>query len=239
MFSTLVETGAGLCVLAGEPAGVSGRWSGALSGFFTVARRVLAGVRADVRLGRLGPRVFLYGQAGDHGLGDVLDGLMDRIDLEYAIELQSPFEDTASIAGALWSGREILGNGFDDGLAKLRFGAGTLDLPLHVHEHSDRFIAVLDGSGRFWWSHEPLAGFTGAGIQSVAVRPGDVLVFSRDLLHTFSAPTQDLVLLSYHSPEIAFDDPRQYTLPDLIWSPRAAAPVKPMVLSNSPVRAAG
>lgn len=220
MIDAVVEQDVRFRVLAGDSAGPTGRWSGALPQFFQVARRVLESLHADIRLGRLADRSFLLGEAEHHGLSPALDSLTDRIVAEYDIELRSPFEDTPSIAGGLWSGRELFGNGHDDALAKLRFSAGTLDLPLHVHEHSDRFIVVLEGSGRFWWSQEPLRRFTGVAVESVLVRPGDVLVFTRNLLHTFSAPAGDLVLLSYHSPEIPFDDPRQYTLPPLRWTPR-------------------
>lgn len=214
----------GLRVLAGGTAATSPRWSAALVQFFELARRVLNQTDAEIRAGRLRMPAFLYGEAGDHGLSATLDSLMNAIDLEYDIELKSPFEETASIAGGLWTGRDLVGEGCPDGLAKLRFSAGTLDLPLHVHEHSDRFIAVLEGEGRFWWSEEPWRRFSGSGIASTRVRPGDVLVFTRNLLHTFSAPADDLVLLSYHSPEIPFDDPQQYTLPEFRWTPRLMVP---------------
>lgn len=210
----------GLRVRAGGTSASTHHWSAALVQFFGLARRVLNQTEAEIRAGRLRSPAFLHGEAGDHGLSATLDSLMNAIDLEYELELRSPFEDVASIAGGLWSGRNLMGEDCPDGLAKLRFSAGTLDLPLHVHEHSDRFIAVLEGEGRFWWSEEPWRQFSGAGIASTRVRPGDVLVFTRDLLHTFSAPEEDLVLLSYHSPEIPFDDPRQYTLPGLRWTPR-------------------
>ena len=212
----------GLRVRAGGTAASAPHWSAALVQFFGLARRVLTQTDAEIRAGRLRTPAFLHGEAGDHGLSATLDSLMNAIDLEYDIELKSPFEETESIAGGLWSGRDLVGEDCPDGLAKLRFSAGTLDLPLHVHEHSDRFIAVLEGEGRFWWSEEPWRRFSGAGIASTRVRPGDVLVFTRNLLHTFSAPEEDLVLLSYHSPEIPFDDPRQYTLPKLRWTPRDA-----------------
>lgn len=223
MIDTLVEQDVRFRVLAGDSAGPAGRWSGALPQFFRVARRVLASLHADIRLGRIADRAFLLGEAEQHGLSPILSSLMNRIDTEYVIELQSPFEDTPSIAGGLWSGRALFGADHDDALAKLRFSAGTLDLPLHVHEYSDRFIVALEGSGHFWWSQEPLNGFDGAGIRSVPVRPGDVLMFTRNLLHTFSAPDEDLLLLSYHSPEIPFNDPRQYTLPTMRWTPRIHA----------------
>lgn len=214
----------GLRVRAGGTAASAPHWSAALVQFFGLARRVLTQTDAEIRAGRLRTPAFLHGEAGDHGLSATLDSLMNAIDLEYDIELKSPFEETASIAGGLWAGRDLVGEGCPDGLAKLRFSAGTLDLPLHVHEHSDRFIAVLEGEGRFWWSEEPWRSFSGAGIASTRVRPGDVLVFTRNLLHTFSAPEEDLVLLSYHSPEIPFDDPRQYTLPEFRWTPRLTTP---------------
>lgn len=195
-------------------------WSGALARFFEISRNVLDGVVADIRGGRLREPAFLFGHYGEERISTDLDNIMTEIDADYPIELQSPFEDTASISGALWSGHELFGPEHADGLAKLRFAAGTLDLPLHVHEHSDRFIAVLEGEGRFWWSEEPWRDFRAGDIQSTPVRKGDVLVFTRNLLHTFSAPDEDLLLISYHSPEIPFDDPRQYTLPSLRWTPR-------------------
>ena len=212
----------GLRVMAGGTAVSNSNWSAALVQFFELARRVLNQTEAETRAGRLQAPAFLRGEAGDHGLSATLDSLMNCIDLEYDIELRSPFEEVESIAGGLWSGRDLVGPDCPDGLAKLRFGAGTLDLPLHVHEHSNRFIAVLEGSGRFWWSQERWREFAGGDIQSTPVRPGDVLLFTRNLLHTFSAPDEDLVLLSFHSPEIPFDDPRQYTLPRLRWTPRSA-----------------
>ncbi|MBA5868106.1 MAG: cupin domain-containing protein [Nitrospira sp. CR1.3] len=221
MLTTVAPNGAGLRVLAGTKSRPP-RWSGALASFFDVSRNVLDSVLADVRSGRLAQPTFLFGGTGDHDLADTLDTLMTAIDSEYDLPLYSPFEDTESIAGALWSGHELFGLGREDALAKLRFSAGTLDLPLHVHEHSDRFIVVLSGKGRFWWSEESWRKFTGIGIQSTPVHVGDVLVFTRDLLHTFSAPDEDLLLLSYHSPEISFNDPRQFTLPFLRWTPRSA-----------------
>lgn len=221
--STTLISQPGLRILAGSRT-PSRHWSGALARFFEISRSVLDSVIADTRGGRLREPAFLFGNHGEERIPTDLDNIMTEIDLDYPIDLQSPFEDTASISGALWSGRELFGPEHADGLAKLRFAAGTFDLPLHVHEHSDRFIAVLMGEGRFWWSEEPWRQFRGDDIQSTLVRTGDVLVFTRNLLHTFSAPDEDLLLLSYHSPEIPFNDPRQYTLPSLRWTPRIGRP---------------
>lgn len=133
------------------------------------------------------------------------------------IELRSPFEDCETIAGGLWTAEEVFGLRREDGLAKLRFAAGTNDLPAHVHEYSDRCLYVLEGEGRFHASPCDWRTFDGTGIDSVPVRAGDVVVFNRGVLHTFSAPCRDLVLVSYHSPVLPFDDARQFTLPRIIW----------------------
>ncbi|MBK8916289.1 MAG: cupin domain-containing protein [Phycisphaerales bacterium] len=221
--STTLVSNPGLCILTGGRT-PSRAWSGALARFFETSRKILDGVITDVRGGRLREPAFLFGKHSEERILTDLDHIMTEIDVDYPIDLHSPFEDTESISGGLWSGRELFGPTHEDGLAKLRFAAGTLDLPLHVHEHSDRFIAVLEGQGRFWWSDESWREFSGDDIRSTPVRTGDVLVFTRNLLHTFSAPDEDLLLLSYHSPEIPFDDPRQYTLPSLRWTPRIGGP---------------
>lgn len=208
-----------LSVLAGRRHAAVPTWSASLSRFFDVSRDVLRRVTAEIAAGCLESRTFLKGSAEGIGLsGHVIDDLL----LNYPIRLESPFENTASIAGGLWSGRALFGSAYEDALAKLAFSAGTLELPMHVHQHSDRFIVAAAGSGRFWWSEEGLDSFGGLRVDSVEVRRGDVLIFTRGLMHTFSAPKESLLLLSFHSPEIAFDDPRQFTLPSTIWTPRMA-----------------
>ena len=92
----------------------------------------------------------------------------------------------------------------------LRFAGGTVDLPLHIHEFSDRFIVVDEGTGLF---HYLPSALEPDELRSVIVRPGDVLAVTRGLLHTFTAPFGDLTLLSYHSPFFALDDARQFTVP--------------------------
>ncbi len=152
--------------------------------------------------------------------GGTLGALLDHAERDRPIDLKAPFEGVDSIAGGLWLGADIAGPDRCDGIAKLRFRAGTLDLPIHAHEHSDRLIVVLSGSGVFHVSNEQLDRFTGSDVRHISVHVGDVLMFTRHLLHTFSAPKEDLLLLSYHSPAIAFDDDRQYTVPDCVWRPR-------------------
>jgi hypothetical protein len=187
-----------------------------LAHFFHVSHNVLRRVDAEIRWGRLHAPAFLNGSAADLGLHP---SVIDEITTGYPLELVSPFEDTTSIAGGLWRGRDLFGDDCHEALAKLSFDRGTLELPIHTHEFSDRLILVAAGSGTFHWSTRSLAAFDGLGIRSTPVAIGDLLIFTRGLLHTFSAPDQPLLLLSYHSPEIPFDDPRQYTLPDLRWTP--------------------
>ncbi|MGE0760844.1 MAG: cupin domain-containing protein [Pirellulaceae bacterium] len=152
--------------------------------------------------------------------GSLVRELVALAENEFPIVLKAPFEQTKSIAGAVWSAEELLDECRDDGFAKLRFDPGTLDLPMHVHEFSDRFIVVLDGEGLFHISSEPLERFTGERIRSIPVKAGDALTFTRGLMHTFGAAEEGLLLLSYHAPLVELDDPRQYTLPKLIWTPR-------------------
>lgn len=206
-----------LNVLAGKRRAARSVWSASLSHFFDVSRETLRQVSAEIAAGCLEARTFLKGDAVRVGLSErVVEDLLAN----YPLSLKSPFEDTASISGGLWSGRDLFGPRYDDALAKLSFSAGTQDLPIHVHEFSDRFIVVAAGRGRFWWSEERLDSFTGLHIQSVDVQRGDMLVFTRGLLHTFSAPMEELLLLSFHNPEIPFDDPKQFTLPETLWIPR-------------------
>lgn len=209
-----------LRVVEGALRDIPTRRLGALAQFFDIGHCVLSHLSADIRVGRFRERAFLLGGAEGFGLDGDMARLAEVVDRDYPIELHAPFEGTDSIAGALWSGRELFDTFREDGLAKLRFDRGTLDLPLHVHEFSDRFIIVLAGQGRFHWSNESLNEFAGVGVRDVGVSAGDVLLFTRGLLHTFSAPVEDLLLLSYHSPEIPFDDPRQYTIPPVRWTPR-------------------
>lgn len=129
-------------------------------------------------------------------------------------KLQAPFENTDSISGAVWKACDILGPENDTALLKLRFEKGTDKLPLHAHLHSDRVIFVLSGRGFYHASSEPMESFTGREIQSIAVRERDALVFTRGVIHTFTAPTESLVLLSFHSPFIPLDQPDQYAVPD-------------------------
>lgn len=194
----------------------------ALERLFMLAEQAIGWCERRGDGGLIPGRWFHLGHVQSERVGGEVLRLAKVAEAAYPIELRSPFEGTDSIAGGIWSGHELVARGREDGFAKLRFEAGTLDLPMHVHEHSDRFIVVLDGEGFFHQSGETLEGFTGREVSEIHVRPGDVLMFTRGLVHTFSAPDATLVLLSYHRPLIELDDPRQYTLPTVRWCARDA-----------------
>jgi len=194
-------------------------WHGALAKIFDIAERTMREVNVEIRAGRLGQRSFLFGRLSGPFTHSVVVDLASLIDEEYPVQLQSPFEDTSSVAGAVWSGTDLFATHRNDGVLKLRFDKGAMDLPMHVHEQSDRYIIVLRGAGAFHYTDEQLSAFTGSNIKSRPVQAGDVLIFTRGLIHTFAAPDDELLLLSYHSPLIPLEDVAQFTLPSIRWTP--------------------
>ena len=124
----------------------------------------------------------------------------------HPIHVESGFEGNSGVEGGAWRPSD----GSDDGLVHLRFAAGTEDLPLHVHEFSDRLLVVTSGLGLFHYL--PDAGRS-RELRSVVVDAGDAVLFTRGVVHTFTAPLDDLTLLSYHAPFFEFDDSRQFTIP--------------------------
>ncbi len=124
----------------------------------------------------------------------------------HPIRVESGFEGNPGVEGGAWRPN----GGGDDGLVHLRFAAGTEDLPLHVHEFSDRLLVVTSGVGMFHYL--PDAENT-RELRSVVVETGDAVLFTRGVVHTFTSPIDDLTLLSYHAPFFEFDDTRQFTIP--------------------------
>lgn len=148
------------------------------------------------------------------GRGVSFGRLVDRLQAEHPLELVSPFEGSDRVAGAVWAP----GEPHAAALAKLRWGAGATDLPMHVHEHSDRFIIVLEGRGYYHVAGQPLDGFDGSAVRTVPARERDVFLFTRGVVHTFSTCDSPMVLLSCQMPHLPFDDPKQYTLPRFRWT---------------------
>ncbi len=201
-------------VLAGQPKDRPGPWHAALAKAFELGDTLSARLSAELRAGRLESPAFLRSV-----LSPEADEVQQDFQRDYPMELQSPFEGVDSVAGAVWMGNTLFGPERDDALMKLRFDAGTFELPLHVHDQSDRVIVVLKGSGLFHFTTQAFAEFDGRDVTTVTVEPGMVLVFTRGLLHTFSSPSEPLYLLSYHAPFIPLDDPRQYSIPETRWVP--------------------
>ena len=173
-----------------------------------------AGVRrmhALIEEGRLGRRTALVGRVRGTGPAVSFGLLMRAIEVTFPMALRSPFEGSHNVSGAVLPLGKLLQEDRTDGFLRLRFRVETKDLPMHIHEHSDRLIFVLGGRGFFHVSPEPLETFTEVNVRHIPVRSRDVLVFPRGTIHTFSTATQPLELLSYHSPYIPLDDPCQYT----------------------------
>ncbi len=206
----------------GSPLSFDGRVfskRGRLETLFAIGRRAVGILREHCRRVVPDGRALFVGQLPGWVEGTRLRAFMDEVEREHPIFPEAPFEGTERIAGAVWLAAEHLGEVADDGVAKLRFAPDTDDLPLHTHEQSERFIFCLAGRGRFHYSRETLRAFGGSDVQYVDIRVGSFVLFSRDVLHTFSASERGVVLISYQSPSVPFEDPEQYTLPLVNWSP--------------------
>jgi len=129
------------------------------------------------------------------------DGLLES----HPIRVDAGFEGNPGVEGGAWRPSD----GTEDGLVHLGFAAGTEDLPLHVHEFSDRLLVVTSGMGLF---HFLPNGRQAREIRSVVVEVGDAVLFTRGVVHTFTTPLDDLTLLSYHAPFFEFNDTRQFSI---------------------------
>lgn len=186
--------------------------------------RVLAGLvhmaeaaAASMRNASGGQPVALLGRVRGTGRGVSLSALFDALERDHPRQLVAPFEGSNLVSGAVWIASEILGKPCETGVAKLKWAAGACDLPMHVHEHSDRLIFVRSGRGYFHVTDESINRFTGTRVRSIPARERDVFLFSRGLVHTFSTAQEPMVLLSCQLPFLPFDDPRQYRLPKVRW----------------------
>jgi hypothetical protein len=124
--------GQGFAFEVSEDDGVDGK--DVLGAWFRMVRaaigRVVKGVSgsAVVRFGNL-TETSEWGTAKD-----LHDGLRET----YPIRVEAGFEGNPGVEGGAWLPDDSVG----DGLVHLRFAAGTEDLPLHVHEFSDRLLVV-------------------------------------------------------------------------------------------------
>ncbi len=158
------------------------------------------------------------------GPGVSCGALIDQLESAFPLDLVSPFEGSDRVGGAVWNGAKLLDDpSITDGIAKLHWKPHATDLPMHTHEHADRFIMVLEGRGFFHWSPQSRASFDGSAVETIAARSRDVFVFRRGLVHTFSTHEHGMTLVSVQLPMIAFDDPEQYHLPNYRWTADALA----------------
>jgi mannose-6-phosphate isomerase-like protein (cupin superfamily) len=160
------------------------------------------------------------------GRGVHFGSFIEAMEEEHPLRLESPFEGSDLVSGGAWIAERLLSQPeqsavpLDAAVAKLRWAAGADDLPLHVHDHSARFIIVLEGRGFFHLSDQSTDRFDGLGVRSIPARERDIFAFTPGLLHTFSTSEYAMTLLSVQMPYLAFDDPDQYRLPARRWTAR-------------------
>lgn len=157
------------------------------------------------------------------------------LERDHPVELVFPFEGSNHVGGAAWRAADLLTppllpdhaprlspsllpRSAAAGIAKLHWRAGADDLPMHSHPTSDRVIVVLEGRGFFHASGQPLDRFDGTDVRTIAARSGDVFVFRRGTVHTFSTADHGMTLISCHLPFLELDDPAQYALPSVRWT---------------------
>jgi hypothetical protein len=165
-----------------------------------------------------GAPIAAVGRLRGTGRGVSFTSLIQELERAFPLRLHSPFEGSCKVSGAVWLASEILRNNSAASVAKLRWEDHALDLPMHVHDHSDRFIIVQEGRGYFHVSEEPLDAFTGADVRTVPARERDVFLFTRGVVHTFSTDAYPMTLLSCQLPFVPFDHPQQYRLPAVRWT---------------------
>lgn len=178
-------------------------------------------------------RLAAVGRLRGTGRGVHFGDLISTLEREQPLVLVSPFEGSELVAGAAWE-TSLGSNGSHGALAKLRWSAGADNLPMHVHEHSDRFIIVHEGRGFFHVSDQTIEKFDGSDVRSIPARERDVFLFTRGIVHTFSTLKSPMTLLSCQLPYMAFDDPRQYRLPKHLWTARDNPEPKPAMVGCDP-----
>lgn len=193
--------------------------SAVLTAIFGMAHAALDAAVAAMKT-RNCPRFAALGRLRGTGRGIHFSNLVDQLEMAYPRSLESPFEGSELVAGAVWDGNSLVSKGCKAALAKLRWLAGADDLPMHVHDHSDRFIIVNQGRGFFHVSDQPIEEFDGSDVRSIPARERDVFLFTRGVVHTFSTLDQPMTLLSCQLPYMPFHDPDQYRLPKKRWIAR-------------------
>jgi mannose-6-phosphate isomerase-like protein (cupin superfamily) len=154
-------------------------------------------------------RVALLTRVRGTGPGVSFGHLVEALE-PAALQWVSPFENCSSVKGAVLRGADVVGSTRNDAFLFLEFAPETRELPLHIHQDSDRFIYAIGGRGFFHVSHDPLETGRSRRIRHVPVRDRDALMFRRGTVHTFSTGEHPLTLLSYHHPYVPLEDERQF-----------------------------
>ncbi|MFN0012179.1 MAG: cupin domain-containing protein [Phycisphaerales bacterium] len=152
------------------------------------------------------------------GRGVSCTRLFDALERDHPLRLEAPFEGSDRVSGAVWRGDQVLGGPSTAAVARLLWAAEARDLPMHVHDHSDRFIVVRHGRGYFHVTDESCDEFCGGAVRSIPARERDVFLFTRGVVHTFSTDSEPMELLSCQLPFVPFDQPEQYRVPACRWT---------------------
>jgi hypothetical protein len=158
-------------------------------------------------------RTALVTRVRGTGPGVSFGRLVAAIEAGFPLAWSCPFEGSMNVSGAALPIGPALGEDRDDGFLFLKFAPQTLDLPLHIHPESDRFIFAIGGRGFFHLTDDSLAAVA-TEVHHMPVRDRDALMFRRGVVHTFSTAEHPLTLLSYHRPFVPLDAPGQYTVSD-------------------------
>lgn len=180
-------------------------------------RESINALRAATCLGGTSSPLAAVGRIRGRGTAASFTRLVRHIETRSPLELAYPFEGSDRVGGACWVVSSEEPDVEPASIAMLRWESRALDLPMHVHEHSDRAIIVLEGRGYFHVSASSVENFVGDDVATVAAREMDVFLFRRGTIHTFSTLSTPMTLLSCQLPFVPFDDPRQYKLPPHRW----------------------
>ena len=157
------------------------------------------------------PGDAVSGRLRGTGPGVSFTELLRRLESDHPVQLAAPFENSDRVAGSAWIASELLDQRDKRGLVKLHWSAGTTDIPLHVHEHSDRFIVVLQGRGFFHVDPERTASSGRSPVVTIAAREMDFFAFTRGVVHTFTTDEHPMTLLSVHTPFRSLEATDQWT----------------------------
>jgi len=191
----------------------------ALSLIFDFAKMLKEEMLKIQSISNLLQKFFFKGSIGEEGLRDLLY-LLGIVREEFPLELKSPFESCDDIEGNYWKESEYLNRESEDAILHIKWHQGAIDLPSHVHRNSDRVIMLFQGEGSFYYNFDKFEDHQNLHMQKLKLQQGDILCFPKDFVHSFSSEDSDMELLSYHSPFVELDDPKQYDVTKEVYYPR-------------------